>query len=140
MGLSEPYHNLFELIASAADICLKPWRHAVVMSNVLEEHRSLNDEEEASFLDLSVRIESRDSRGKRHPDRDLELEIYQSGNDFNLMLSWVSYPDSPLLWQGQHPVWMDASNGKRCEAPKDGIVLESLARRLRALIEPPSNS
>ena len=135
MGLSDPYHNLLELIASAADVCLKPWLHAVVMVNGLEDIGSLN-EEKLSSLDLSVRIESRDSQGNRQPDRDLELEIYQSGNDVSLMLSWASFPDSPLLWQGQYPVWMDASNGKRCDAPTDGTELESLARRLRALIEP----
>ncbi|WP_369818613.1 hypothetical protein [Synechococcus sp. MIT S9504] len=46
----------------------------------------------------------------------------------------MNQTDRPLLWHGQHPVWMDGDTGKRCSAPNDGAPLEALARRLRALL------
>ncbi|WP_320674494.1 hypothetical protein [Prochlorococcus sp. MIT 1341] len=128
-----------EVIAKAADVCLKPWRHAVVgTDNMPCPDSNLNDLKigvQQEPLDFVVRIESRDSEGLRHPDRDLELEVYRSGNDVNLLLSWFGQPERPILWQGKHPVWMDGINGKKCVVPIDGELIESLARRLKALLE-----
>ena len=87
-------------------------------------------------LDFVVRIESRAPDGSRHQERDLELEIYRSGKEVNLTLSWYSQEERPILWQGKHPVWMDGSNGKKCGMPIDGEQIESFARRLKALLEP----
>ena len=80
------------------------------------------------------------SEGERHPENDLDLEIYSSGIDLNLILGWSNQPDLPILWQGQHSVWMDGNTGKRCKTPKDGTCLEALARRLRALLMIPSEN
>ena len=113
------------LIATAADVCLKPWRHAVVMDDSASEN---------PLDDLSLRIECRDGDGVRLPERDLELEIFRSGAQINLTLCWSEDADRPLLWHGQHPVWMSALTGERCAAPEDGAGLESLGRRLRALL------
>ena len=52
----------------------------------------------------------------------------------SLTLAWLEDQDRPMLWQGQHPVWMDAA-GLRCPRPEGGEPLEALARRLRALLE-----
>ena len=50
-----------------------------------------------------MRIECRDADGQRCSQRDLELEVYRSGDDINLMLSWWEQPDRPMLWQqGRH--------------------------------------
>ena len=119
--------DLLVLIAKAADVCLKPWSHAVVLidPSALEQ-----------LDDLHVRIESRDGDGQHHPDRDLELEIYRSGDEINLMLSWWDQPERPMLWHGRHPVWMDGASGQRCSAPQDATPLEALGRRLRALVQP----
>ena len=119
--------DLLVLIAKAADVCLKPWSHAVVL---------IDPSAPEQFDDLHVRIESRDGDGQRHPDRDLELEIYRSGDEINLMLSWWDQPDRPMLWHGRHPVWMDGASGQRCTAPQDASPLEALGRRLRALVQP----
>lgn len=113
------------LIATAADVCLKPWRHAVVMEDSACE---------TPLDDLSLRIECRDGDGVRFPEHDLELEIFRSGAQINLTLCWSEDADRPLLWHGQHPVWMSALTGERCAAPEDGAGLESLGRRLRALL------
>ena len=110
------------LIAAAADLCRKPWLHAVVST------------EGATPEDYCGRIECRDSDGLRYETNDLELELYRSGNDLNLTLSWVDQPSRPILWHGQHPVWMNGETGERCAAPGDGAALEALARRLRALL------
>lgn len=110
-------------VAAAADLCLKPWRHAVVpMASATEG----GDE-------MQVRIETRSPEGERLPEQDLELEIYRSGEELNVMLSWCERPEQPMLWHGRHPVWMDGSSGERCERPADGAPLEALSRRLRAL-------
>ena len=119
--------DLLVLIAKAADVCLKPWSHAVV---------PIDPSASAELDDLNVRIECRDGEGQRRPDRDLELEIYRSGDEINLMLSWWDQPERPMLWHGRHPVWMDAASGQRCTAPLDAGPLEALGRRLRALVQP----
>ena len=118
-----------ELVASAADLCMKPWKHAVVYKN-LNSDEVLSSEDP---IDLTICIECRSIDGERNPKNDLELEIYRSGNDLNLTLSWSNQLDKPVLWQGHHSVWMDGDNGKRCKAPKEGDQMESLARRLLGL-------
>ena len=117
-----PCAALETLIAATADVCSKPYRHAVIST------------EYATPEDYRGRIECRNGEGQRMSDLDLELEVYRSGADLNLTLAWADQPDRPMLWHGQHPVWMDADSGKRCSAPSDGATLEALARRLRALL------
>lgn len=121
--------DLQVLIARSADVCFKPWSHSVVLL-------SGDDATNFSVDDVSLRIECRDQEGLRHDDRDLELEIYRSGEEINLMLSWWDQPERPILWQGRHPVWMDGASGQRCPAPQDAAPLEALGRRLRTLIRP----
>jgi len=123
--------DLQVLIAAAADVCIKPQRHAVVP--VVGEP-NVSGAVDLTTDDAHLRIESRDPGGDRRPELDLELEIYRSGTDLHLMLSWWQKDERPLLWQGSHPVWMDGSSGQRCERPRDGAPLEALARRLRALL------
>ena len=112
-------------IAKAADLCLKPWRHAVRFKGDVPPGSDTSS-------DCELLIEARDADGSRVPDRDLELEIYRSGADLNLMLSSVSDEAAPLLWHGSHPVWMQATSGERCERPAGGAPLEALCRRIRA--------
>jgi hypothetical protein len=117
--------DLLVLIAKAADICLKPWSHAVV---------AVDPSAPAEIDDLNVRIECRDGDGVRWSERDLDLEIYRSGQEINMMLSWTEQPERPMLWHGRHPVWMDGTSGQRTSAPQDAAPLEALGRRLRSLL------
>ena len=94
--------DLQVLIACSADVCLKPWSHSVVLLSGVDDNESGVD-------DLTVRIECRDQQGQRHSDRDLELEIYRSGIEINLMLSWWDQPERPMLWQVIHR-WRKAVN------------------------------
>ncbi len=139
MEFLERYHDSSEMIAKAADICLKPWRHAVVLLNdkceIDFKVNNLEFKNIDDLIDITVRIESRDSEGTRCPERDLELEIYRSGQDVNLMLSWCSQPEGPMLWYGKHPLWMDGITGKKCEVPIHGEFIEAFARRLKALFQ-----
>ena len=127
--------GLAGMIAAAADLCRKPLRHAVVLldDDHLDQPIALSDLLERGD-DLRIRLECRDPDGARWPDQDLELEMYRSGDDLNLMLGWWDQADRPLLWQGQHPVWMDGNTGLRCAPPQDASSIESLARRLRSLL------
>ena len=127
--------GLSGLIAAAADVCRKPLRHAVVLldANHPDQPIGLADLLDGGD-DLRLRLECRDQDGVRRADQDLELELYRSGDDLNLMVAWWDQPDRPLLWQGQHPVWMDGNTGQRCSPPQDAAPLEALTRRLRALL------
>jgi hypothetical protein len=117
--------DLAQLVAAAADLCRKPLRHGVVLTSAPGDP------------DCSLRLEARDSDAGRLGEHDLELEIYRSGTSpqasLHLTLAWLHDDSRPMLWQGQHPVWMDP-HGQRCERPADGLPLEALARRLRALL------
>ena len=120
--------SLLQLVAAAADLCRKPLRHAVRSGGDAARSGDASAE-----LDCSLTLEVRDATGQRQPQHDLELELFQSGDALNLTLAWLAEPERPMLWHGQHAVWMDAS-GRRCERPQDGMPLEALARRLRALL------
>jgi len=124
---ASPFEQFLAEIAKAADLCFKPYRHGLRFSG--EPPTSIGE-----CSDCALLIEARDGDGVRLPDRDLELEIYRSGADLNLMVSWVSDEQAPMLWHGSHPVWMQASSGERCERPSDGAPLEALCRRLRAFL------
>lgn len=125
-----PQGQLCQLVAGAADLCRKPWRHAVRLGDgCLPPAERLIDP-----LDCILLLEVRDASGTRCPEHDLELELYTSGAQLHLTLAWVADPQRPMLWQGSHPVWMAGESGRRCERPEDGPPLEALARRLRALL------
>ena len=115
--------DLSRLVAAAADLCRKPLRHGVVLTS------TPGDE------DCSLRLEARSPEGERMEEEDLDLEIYRSGDELNLTLSWRQDDSRPMLWHGSHPVWMGAQ-GERCGRPVEGLPLEALARRLRALLAP----
>lgn len=121
--------DLAQQVAGAADLCRQPLLHAVRPVNP----GPLPAADGCSALDCSLTLEVRDAAGERQPQHDLELELFHSGSALNLTLAWLAEPERPMLWHGQHPVWMDAS-GRRCERPQDGMRLEALARRLRALL------
>lgn len=114
-------------LARAADLCLKPWRHGL-------RFRGAEPTEIADCSDCCLLIEARDADGQRQPAMDLELEIYRSGSELNLMLSRIADEQAPILWHGNHPVWMQAASGERCERPVDGAPLEAFCRRVRALL------
>ena len=116
-------------VAKACDLCLKPWRHYVFnISDAIDPKLSLTK----GIVDLSLRVECRSEDGQRYPENDLEIEIYRSGVDLSITLSWLSFPDRPMLWHGKHSIWMDSSDGVRCVSPDEGSSLESLARKLRS--------
>ena len=123
----DPFDAFLMDLAKAADLCFKPNRHALRFSG--DPPSSIGD-----CSDCALLIEARDPAGVRLPQIDLELEIYRSGDDLNLMLSRVRDEKAPMLWHGSHPVWMQASSGERCERPPDGAPLEALCRRIRALL------
>jgi hypothetical protein len=114
-------------LAKAADLCLTPYRHGVRILGPTPDPQA--DGGDCCFL-----IEARDAAGVRHDVQDLELEIYRSGSELNLMLSRRADDMAPLLWHGSHAVWMHAASGERCERPENGAALEALCRRIRALV------
>jgi hypothetical protein len=132
--------DLAQLVAAAADLCRKPLRHAVLEAEPGPEGRLASGERtesESSWsesFDRCLLLQVRSPEGERLSEEDLELELYRSGDDLHLTLAWASFEERPMLWQGRHPVWMDGASGARCERPPEGLPLEALARRLRALL------
>ncbi len=138
MQFPEPTPNFLSLIASSCDICIKPWIHAAVFPREsLIEINHLDAsvfEDKSAHIDLVIQIECRDKQGVRFPQNDLELEIFRSGREFSLIISRLNHDSMPILWHGNHSVWMDATSGMRCQSPKESACLESLARRLKSLL------
>ncbi len=119
-----------EVIAAAADLCMKPWKHAVIPTSQNLEDCSIENHK----LDLSFNLQCRTIDGNRCQINDLELEIYSSGKDLNIIISWLDQPEKPILWQGHYSVWMDANSGQKCSSPANSQSLEAFARRLRSLL------
>ena len=118
-GDGEACANLCSQLCRAADHSRAPLRHAAIP-------------EEMACNSWMVRLEVRNEAGERMDQHDLELEIYGKGEDPSLQLAWLSQPQLPMLWQGRHPVWIDATSGLKTERPQGGETIETLARRLRA--------
>ena len=119
--------GLISEVAKAADLCIKPYRHSVFIENQLDDENHLDE--------IIFKIQCRNIDGEREESMDIELEVYKSGNEVNMTISWKSLIDRPVLWQGKHSVWMDSSSGVLCEPPSNGKLFESLARRLRAIFK-----
>ncbi len=105
----DPLDAFLVALAKAADLCLKPHLHALRFSG--EPPATIGE-----GSDCVVLIEARTAHGQRVVESDLELEIYRSGDDLNLMLSRLSDEQAPMLWHGSHAVWMEPASGERCDA------------------------
>jgi hypothetical protein len=131
MAGDSPAHALLHRVAQAADLCLKPWRHSARYAADCNEACAVSQD---GLDDVRLWIEVRNAAGQRCPERDLELEIYRSGDALNLMIQPLADERAPLLWHGSHPVWMASDSGERIAAPPEAAGLESFSRRLRALL------
>ena len=127
MHIPDSIEGLIAEVAKAADLCMKPYAHSVFLENQLDDENDLED--------LTFKIQCRNIDGVREESMDIELEVYKSGNELNIIISWKSLIDRPILWQGKHAVWMDSSSGVQCEMPSYGKLFESLARRLRTVFK-----
>jgi len=125
------WQPFFSELARAADLCLRPHRHALRFQG---EPPSADETSGSISSDCILLIDARDDRGARRCEGDLELEIYRSGSTLHLMLTRLADDQWPLLWHGDHPVWMDPSSGLRCERPADGAPFEAFCRRVRDLL------
>ena len=127
MHTSDSTDDLIAEVAKAADLCLKPYVHSVCLENQSNDDNYLDD--------LIFKIQCRNLNGEREELMDIELEVYKSGKEVNITVSWKSLIDRPILWQGKHAIWMDSTSGVQCDTPSDGKIFESLARRLRAVFK-----
>ncbi len=126
MLFEESKKDIESLIAKAADLINKPFKHSVVKikgDNLL----NFND------IDLTINILCRDTDGKRLEFFDLELEIYKSNSDLVIVITKLNFPDEPMLWSGGKNLWMDGKTGKKCNPPNYGFKLENLSSRIKAI-------
>ena len=82
--------SLIAEVAKAADLCMKPYVHSVFLENQLDDDNELDD--------LIFKIQSRNIDGEREESMDIELEVYKSGDEVNMTISWKSLIDRPILW------------------------------------------
>ena len=127
MLFENPPKNIESLIAKSADLTNKPFVHSVVKIN--------GDYEFEEDIDLTVNILCRDKEGKRLEIYDLELELFKSNKELVLVISKLNFPDEPILWCGVKTLWMDSSNGKKCNSPQYSSRLENLANRIKSSID-----
>ena len=127
MHIPDSKDSLIAEVAKAADLCMEPYVHSVSLENQLDDDNVTDD--------LIFKIQRRNTDGEREDFMDIELEVYKSGNEVNMTISWKSLIDRPILWQGKHAVWMDSVSGVQCETPSYGKLFESLARRLRIVFK-----
>ena len=128
MLFENPSKNIESLIAKSADLTNKPFVHSVVKINGEYE---IEEED----INLTVNILCRDKEGKRLEIYDLELELFKSNKELVLVISKLNFPDEPILWFGIKSLWMDSSNGKKCNPPKYSSRLENLANRIKFFID-----
>ena len=97
--------DLIQLVAAAADLCGKPFRHAVLVPDDSPVPLLGQDS-----LDCCLTLQVRDASGERCPEADLELEIYQSGN----ARKRLARASSGAPWSGRSqrsPVWPSIQTG-----------------------------
>ena len=128
MHIRNSLNDFLQEIARSADHCLKPYKHSVLQDESIDLSTICLED----FNEIILKIETRDIHGVRYPENDLDLEIFRSGLELNIMLAWRSFPMKPILWQGKHALWMDSNTGMRANTPVEGDKIESLARRLRS--------
>ena len=63
MDFSNLEADFSSLVAAAADLCIKPWKHAVIILNSDTNELVFSDD----CLELLLRIECRDLDGERYP-------------------------------------------------------------------------
>ena len=127
MHIPDSKDGLISEVAKAADLCMKPYVHSVFLENQSDDENNLDD--------LIFKIQCRNIDGEKEKSMDIELEVYKSGDEVNMIISWKSLIDRPILWQGKHAIWMDSSSGIQCDTPSYGKLFESLARRLKTVFK-----
>ena len=90
MHILDSKDNLIAEVAKAADLCMKPYVHSVFLENQFDDDNE--------FDDFIFKIQCRNIDGEREESMDIELEVYKSGNEVNMTISWKSLLDRPILW------------------------------------------
>ena len=90
MHTADSKDSLIAEVAKAADLSMNPYVHSVFLENQLDDDNDLDD--------LIFKIQCRNIDGERQESMDMELEVYKSGNEVNMTISWKSLIDRPILW------------------------------------------
>ena len=128
MFISKSLEQFLSEVARASDLSLKPWKHSVFCNSDIDSKGKYD----FNISELILRVECRTAEGIRFPSRDLEIEIFNSGLTLNLTISFINNESFPILWHGNHSVWMNPDTGAKIKPPSNNDEIESLARRLRS--------
>ena len=78
--------------------------------------------------DCELCLFARDLSGEPLPEYAINLEIVKVGEQRSITAEYPEQEDLPILWYGQHALWMDGVTGQTVGCPTSGIRLERLAR------------
>ena len=85
--------------------------------------------------DCELCLFARDIQGSPLPQEAISLEILKVGEQRSITAEYPEQETIPILWYGQHALWMDGETGKTVGAPMEGIGLERLARGIIKKLE-----
>ena len=85
--------------------------------------------------DCELCLFARDIQGSPLPQEAISLEILKVGEQRSITAEYPEQEIIPILWYGQHALWMDGETGKTVGAPMEGIGLERLARGIIKKLE-----
>lgn len=85
--------------------------------------------------DCELLLLARTIQGDSIPQASIKLEVVKVGARHSITAEYSDLEALPILWQGEHAVWMDGDTGKTVSCPPEGRELERLARGILKRLE-----
>ncbi|NJN23413.1 MAG: hypothetical protein HC810_02125 [Acaryochloridaceae cyanobacterium RL_2_7] len=108
------------LLAIALKVAQLSFPELIYSGKVVSENEDMEDCELCLF--------ARDISGNPLPQEAITLEIMKVGDQLSITAEYPEQEATPILWYGQHALWMDGVTGQTVSAPINGVGLERLAR------------
>lgn len=80
--------------------------------------------------DCELCLFARNTLGEPLTQEAINLEIMKVGEHRSITAEYPEQEALPILWYGQHAVWMDGATGQTVTGPINGAGLERLVRGL----------
>lgn len=78
--------------------------------------------------DCELCLFARNALGEPLAREAINLEVMKVGEQRSITAEYPEQKEFPILWYGQHGVWMDGDTGQTVSSPINGVGLERLAR------------
>ena len=101
--------------------------------NLIYTGQVVSESEDINDCELS--LVARAPHGDPAPQASITLEIVRVGLQRSITVEYPGVESIPILWYGQHPVWMDGDSGITVPCPPQGIRVERFARGILKRLE-----